>query len=620
MGMRRLFTGKSPIETVLRQQLLKVLGTLLALAGLVWWTHEFVWSGIRSNIYLNGGIIAVFLFGVLLVVRGMLTLRNEEMAFAALQEAFDDTRQERLQGARDPYWRHHRGLKAGKVFARPVVLGHMFELTYDELIRSKDIRISVSTMQNIVQGIEGKLAEQRSLSVYITGLLVFLGLIGTFIGLMEMVASVGSIIGSLQNLQAASSSAIQQLLKSLEEPLRGMAVGFSSSLFGLFGSLVLGILSRMGAKAHNTMKDEFESWLASVAQLENRKGSEAGELARMISNNLMGVPQAGAQGGGQQGQAAPVATGYAGHSPLSDVGVVATLSQGFGRSNDGLVQLNTGMTRLIETQEATAEMIRMMAMSIDRLAGDGAQTREQLMLLTSQTSTQAEYLQELVNLNRTLESRLTSGFNGMAHVMEVTGQAYLDGLRRLTAENYETNARLAKLLDIKAASDRITEIATGIESKVKGSFTNMSTMMERTAVALETSVERLSEGQREIKEALAQGAGSKVGMSSDFEQKLTSGFSEMSRSFETVFAAYSTIVSRALATQNVEGGMAAQSAGLGQTASERALKEAWVPKTEAQRRDGILEAPGTEAADEAERRRQFYELAAKQLRNAQQGG
>lgn len=616
--MRRFFGGQSPIETVLSHQMLKVLGTLLALALLVAWAHEFVWSGIRSNVYLNGGIIAVFLFGVFLVVRSMSSLRNEETAFVALQEAYEDSRQERLMGGRDPYWRHQRGLKPGKVFGRPVILGHMFELTYDELIRSKDVRISMSTMQNIVQGIEVKLSEQRSLSVYITGLLVFLGLIGTFIGLMEMVASVGSIIGSLQNLQAASASAIQQLLKSLEEPLRGMATGFSSSLFGLFGSLVLGVLTRMGAAAQNAMKNEFESWLASIAQLENRNGGESGELARMISNNLMGVPQ-GAPGSAQQSQAAPVATGYGGHSPLSDVGIVATLSQGFGRSNDGLGQLNTSMTRLIETQEATAEMIRMMAMSIDRLAGDGAQTREQLVLLTSQTSTQAEYLQELVNLNRTLESRLTSGFNGMAHVMEVTGQAYLDGLRRLTAENYETNARLAKLLDIKAASDRITEIATGIESKVKGSFTNMSTMMERTAIALETSVDKLAEGQREIKDALAQGSASKVGMSSDFEQKLTSGFSEMSRSFETVFAAYSTIVSRALATQNVEGGMAAQSAGLGQTASERSLQAAWVPKPEAQRRDGILEAPGAEADAEAERRRQFYELAARQLRTNQQG-
>jgi hypothetical protein len=425
---------------------------------------------------------------------------------------------------------------------------------------------------------------------------------------MEMVGSVGNIIGSLQGMQTASGSAIQQLLKSLEEPLRGMATGFSSSLFGLFGSLVLGVISRMGSTAHGAMKDEFESWLASISQLENRKGGETVELARLISSNLMSTPP-GAAGSGAPGsaQAQLAMSGYGGHSPLSDVGMVATLSQGFGRSNEGITTLNTSLAKLITTQENTAEMIRQMATGIDRLASDAALTREHLMLLTSQTGTQAEYLQELVNLNRTLESRLTSGFNGMAHVMEVTGQAYLDGLRRLTAENYETNARLAKLLDIKAASDRITEIATGIESKVKGSFGTMSTMMERTAVALETSVERLADGQREIKEALSGGVGGQVGMSSDFEQKLTSGFSEMSRSFETVFAAYSTIVSRALATQTLEGG---------QGRSERVLQDAWVPKPEAQSAGSEVVSPEVEE----ERRRQFYEMAARQLRNTPQAG
>jgi hypothetical protein len=158
--MGRFLSGQSQIETVLKQQMLKILGSLLALALLVGWAHEFVWSGIRSNIYLNGTIILVFLFGVSLVLRSIWALRNEDVAFSALQEAFEDSRQERVQGERDPYWRHQRGLKPGRVFGRPVVLGHMFEITYDELIRSKDIRISVSTMQNIVQGIDTKLGEQ----------------------------------------------------------------------------------------------------------------------------------------------------------------------------------------------------------------------------------------------------------------------------------------------------------------------------------------------------------------------------------------------------------------------------------------------------------------------------
>jgi hypothetical protein len=303
--------------------------------------------------------------------------------------------------------------------------------------------------------------------------------------------------------------------------------------------------------------------------------------------------------------------GYGGFSPLSDVGVVATLSQGFGRSQESLGQLNLGMTQLVETQKTTAETIRQLALSIERMAADTQQTREQLSALTSQQLINGEFLQELVALNRTLESRLTAGFNGMAHVMEVTGQAYLDGLRRLTAENYETNARLAKLLDVKAASDRITEIATGIESKVKGSFATMGASMERTANVLETSLERLLDSQREIREALKGGVGGTVGMSAEFENKLSNNFAEMSRSFETVFAAYSTIVSRALAAQAAEGITTPAMPTAREQQRERALEAAWVPRPE----PSSTAAP--EDKEEEERLRQFYAVAQQRLR---QGG
>lgn len=608
--MRSLLVGRTPFETLLKRQIAKICATILVILGVVAWARDFVWAGISSHVYLNGIIIGVFVFGIGLVLKGVLALRNEELAFEALQEAFEDARIERSGIEDDPFRRHMRALQPGKVFGRPVVLGHMFALTYDELLRTRNLRIPLGTMQGIIDGIEDKLAEQRSLPVYITGLLVFLGLIGTFIGLMEMVGSVGGIIGGLQTMQQASGQAMQQLLKSLEQPLKGMAAGFSSSLFGLFGSLALGIISRMGAAASNAMKQEFEAWLASISQLENKNGQDVGDLARMISNNLMGVPGAPPQAvGSAQAQPAPppAAAGYGGFSPLSDVGVVATLSQGFGRSQEGLGALNVVMGRVAESQEQGTELMRQVALHLERMAADAQQTREQVGLLASQQGTQAEYLQELVALNRTLESRLTSGFNGMAHVMEVTGQAYLDGLRRLTAENYETNARLAKLLDVKAASDRITEIATGIESKVKGSFNTMSSQLERSAVAMEKTVEKLAEGQREIKEALKGGVGGSVGMSAEFEQKLASSFSEMSRSFETVFAAYSTIVSRALANQPPESGHVPAAAR-----ADRALEAAWTPRPDPAAEEA---RPGAED----DRRRQFYELAARQLRGAQAG-
>jgi len=81
----------------------------------------------------------------------------------------------------------------------------------------------------------------------------------------------------------------------------------------------------------------------------------------------------------------------------------------------------------------------------------------------------------------------------MAHVMEVTAQAYLDGLRRLTAE-IQTNARLAKLLDVKAAGDRITEIAVGIESEVKNGFGGLASVLERTAMSIDSSMQRVRAG------------------------------------------------------------------------------------------------------------------------------
>jgi len=216
-------------------------------------------------------------------------IRKDATAFSALQEAFEDARKERTETLDDPYWRHYRCMRAGTVFSRPKSLGHMFELAYDELLRSKSLNISVSTMQNVISGIEARLSDERAQVNYLTGLLIFLGLIGTFIGLMEMVGSVGAIIGGLNTVQGASGETMKTLMANLQVPLNGMAMGFSSSLFGLFGSLVLGLLSRFGTQALNTLKDEFSSWLAGVSHLDSGQRGDTSDLARLIADNLSGT-------------------------------------------------------------------------------------------------------------------------------------------------------------------------------------------------------------------------------------------------------------------------------------------------------------------------------------------
>ena len=262
------------MERDIRRQKIRMLITSLGILGLLVWNLDFVINGIMSNIYLNGTIILVFLFGFALVFRHVFDLEGEQVALRALKEAFSDAKVIEEKDFVDEYWRHHRCMAPAIVYERPKLLGHIFELTYDEILRTNKIRITLTTMQSLVDGIDTRMAEQRSLTNYITGLLVFLGLIGTFIGLMDMVASVGGIIGSLASATgegADQAGAFAKLVQDLKGPLVGMATGFSSSLFGLFGSLMLGLLSRFGARASNSLKLHFEEWLAGVAQIENEE-------------------------------------------------------------------------------------------------------------------------------------------------------------------------------------------------------------------------------------------------------------------------------------------------------------------------------------------------------------
>ncbi len=536
------------LKATVNSQLKRMVMVITAIVALVAYAHHFVWSGIQSNIYLNGLIIGLFIFGIWLSFKRILAVRNDALAFAALEEAYTDMRTERVEAMDDPYWRHYRAMEPGIVFSKPKSIGHMFVLAYDEVLRSKHLQISVATLQNITHGIDSRLAEERSLVNYLTGLLIFLGLIGTFIGLMEMVGSIGTVISNLTGSSSGNpTEAMQRLLSDLQKPLSGMAMGFSSSLFGLFGSLTLGMMARFGSRCQSALKENFEGWLASTTHLETGKSGDVGELARLIADGIMGGPgEKGSGGGGGGGGGAPV---------MSDMGLVATMAQGFSRMQTTMESMNQTFPRMVEVQNEQIAVMKALLASFDRLGVDTNDVRESTREASVIGHATNESLQEIINLTRTTEQRLTSGFNGMAHVMEVTGQAYLDGLRRLTAENYETNTRLAKLLDVKAAGDKIAEIAVSIESKVKGGVGNMSVALDRTATALETGMQRMAAEQADLKQVLIQlQTGNNGGVSADFEDKITAGFSELSRSMETVFAAYAQIVNRSLVANAMGAG------------------------------------------------------------------
>lgn len=267
------------------------------LAGLIVWQKHFILGGIESNPYLNAIIIGVFVFGSWLAVRSLYGLRNDIVAFQALKEVYDDALALEIDAGEVSAARYERCREAGVVYRSPDLLGHVFDLTIEELLRARHMRISVATMQNLMSAIDSRMAHQRSLIGYLTGLSVFLGLIGTFIGLMEMVGSVGGIIGGLASGDAGSPDSIKRLIHDLEAPLVGMATGFSCSLFGLFGSLMLGLVGRMSNTAAYAIKEEYEAWLAGISEIESERpangaGGAGGTGERRLAASQLAIARA----------------------------------------------------------------------------------------------------------------------------------------------------------------------------------------------------------------------------------------------------------------------------------------------------------------------------------------
>ena len=127
--------------------------------------------------------------------------------------------------------------------------------------QSGNFIFSQSSLKTIMESLEGRLLESREISRYLIGLTVFLGLLGTFWGLLETISSVGVTVNSL-NFSEDTQKLFKVLKQGLEEPLTGMGTAFSSSLFGLGGSLILGFLDLQSSQAQNRFFNEVEEKLS----------------------------------------------------------------------------------------------------------------------------------------------------------------------------------------------------------------------------------------------------------------------------------------------------------------------------------------------------------------------
>ena len=210
-----------------------------------------------GNPGINGVILGILLIGIVYIFRQVLLL-NPEIAWI---ENF----RERLA---------NRDLTAPSGPA-PRLLASMARMLTTR--QGGRVSLSVTSLQTLLDGIASRLDETRETSRYMIGVLVFLGLLGTFYGLLETVRSVGGVIGGLSVSSSDLARAFADLKTALGSPLHGMSTAFSSSLFGLAGSLVLGFLDLQAGQAQNRFYNDLEEWLSTYTRLSTGGFGDGGD-------------------------------------------------------------------------------------------------------------------------------------------------------------------------------------------------------------------------------------------------------------------------------------------------------------------------------------------------------
>jgi hypothetical protein len=225
--------------------------------------YRQIWAAFLANPGLNALILCVLFIGILLSYRQVIRLFPEVAWVNGFRLA-------------DP----------GLAVARPPVLLAPMATILGE--RAGRMAISSQIMRGLLDSIATRLDEARDISRYMTGLLVFLGLLGTFWGLIETVGSVGRVIEGLK-VGGDAGAVFEALKEGLAAPLGGMGISFSSSLFGLAGSLILGFLDLQTSQAQNRFYLDLEDWLSTTVrdlELEGPHGAAAGmratDVARVI--------------------------------------------------------------------------------------------------------------------------------------------------------------------------------------------------------------------------------------------------------------------------------------------------------------------------------------------------
>jgi len=315
------------------------LAAVAAVAGLL---SPVLITAFKNNPVLNGLILTVLALGIAWNLRQVLRLSPEVTWLETYQTA-----RSRLS-----------------VLPSPKLLAPMASMlaSRDSRGRSEQARMTLSAtaMRSLLDGIASRLDESRELSRYMTGLLIFLGLLGTFWGLLKTIGAVSEVVGGMTIGSGDVQVMFEQLKSGLVKPLVGMGTAFSASLYGLAGALVLGFLDLTAGQAQNRFFNELEEWLAGLTRLSSGALTEGDgsvpiyvqSLLEQTAENMEGLQNILTRG----------------EESRADVNqAILTLNDRIGLLTDTMRASQQLMLRIAETQASLAPALQRLA---DMRGGD----------------------------------------------------------------------------------------------------------------------------------------------------------------------------------------------------------------------------------------------------------
>ena len=349
-----------------RPYLIRMLAFLLLVGGVVYLLFPTLEHAFQSNPMLNSFILLVLLLGVAWNLRQVIALVPEVRWL-------------------DTYQRARAELASLPVPRMLAPMAHMLASRESRTGRDGEKRFTLSgpASRSLLDSISSRLDESRELSRYMTGLMIFLGLLGTFWGLLETIGAVADVIGGMSAGSGDLNMLFEQLKSGLVKPLRGMGTAFSASLFGLAGALVLGFLDLTAGQAQNRFFNELEEWLAGLTRLSSGAlGEGDGSMPVYVQALLEQTAEN-----------------------------MENLQHILSRNEEGRAQANQAVLQLTERLELLSETMRTNQLLMQRMAEMQAQLVPALQRL-SETGTDDAAITHLRNMDRALQRLLTESEQG----------------------------------------------------------------------------------------------------------------------------------------------------------------------------------------------------------------